>query len=150
MYTSKRLSIAAFWLTAAVSAWPLLCVEAADTKKTALKAPAASHVEPINGSKQSRVVLTQKASERLGIKTGKVTADAAGALIAPYAAVLYDVKGQAWVYTQAEPLVYARHPIVIKSIKGESAFLTEGPPAGTAVVVIGASELYGAESGVGH
>lgn len=150
MYTSKRSSIAAFVLTAAVSAWPLLCVEAADTKKTALKPPSASHVEAAIGSKQARVILTQKAAERLGIKTAKVAADAAGALIAPYAAVLYDIKGQAWVYTQTEPLAYARHPIVIKSIKGESAFLTEGPPAGTAVVVIGASELYGAESGVGH
>ena len=149
MHTSKRIG-AAFVLTAALSPWLLLSAQAADGTKTALKLPSASHVEAANGSKQARVILTQKAAERLGIKTAKVAADAAGALIAPYAAVLYDVKGQAWVYTQAEPLSYARHPIVIKSIKGESAFLTEGPPAGTAVVVIGASELYGAESGVGH
>lgn len=149
MNISKRTGATAFALTVALSAWPLLSAEAADTAKTALKAPA-SHVEPISGSKLSRVVLTQKASERLGVKTAKVAVDSAGVLVAPYAAVLYDIKGQAWVYTQAEPLAYARHPIVIKSIKGESAFLTEGPPAGTAVVVIGASELYGAESGVGH
>jgi hypothetical protein len=150
MYTSKRLNAAAFVLAAALSAWPLLSVQAADPPKTAMKAPTASHVEAINGSKQSRVILTQKAAERLGLKTGKVTADSAGVLVAPYAAVLYDVKGQAWVYTNAEPLAYVRHPIVIQSIKGESAFLTEGPPVGTAVVVVGASELYGAESGVGH
>lgn len=149
MHTSKRIG-AAFVLTAALSPWLLLSGQAADGPKTALKLPSASHVEAANGSKQARVILTQKAAERLGIKTAKIAADAAGALIAPYAAVLYDVKGQAWVYTQAEPLAYVRHPIVIKSIKGESAFLTEGPPAGTAVVVIGASELYGAESGVGH
>jgi hypothetical protein len=155
MYTSKRSNAAAFVLTAALSAWPLLSAQAADTPKTAapktaMKAPTASHVEAINGSKQSRVILTQKAAERLGLKTGKVTADTGGVLVAPYAAVLYDVKGQAWVYTNAEPLAYVRQPIVIKSIKGENAFLTEGPPAGTPVVVVGASELYGAESGVGH
>ncbi len=150
MNISKRTGATAFALTVALSAWPLLSAEAADTAKTALKAPASSHVEPISGSKLSRVVLTQKASERLGVKTAKVTADSAGMLVAPYAAVLYDIKGQAWVYTQTEPLAFARHAIVIQSIKGESAFLTEGPPVGTAVVVIGASELYGAESGVGH
>jgi hypothetical protein len=150
MYTSKRMG-AAVVLTAAFSAWPLLSIEAADGTKTAMKAPAASHVEADkNGGKQSRVILTQKAADRLGIKTAKVGADAGGALVAPYAAVLYDVKGQAWVYTQAEPLAYVRHPIVIQSIKGENALLTQGPPSGTAVVVIGAAELYGAESGVGH
>jgi hypothetical protein len=149
MKTSKRIG-AAIVLVAVVSAWPLLSLQAADGTKTALKLPSASHVEAANGSKQARVILTQKAAERLGIKTANVAADAAGTLVAPYAAVIYDVKGQAWVYTQAEPLAYVRQPIVIRSIKGENAFLTEGPPSGTAVVVIGAAELYGAESGVGH
>jgi hypothetical protein len=149
MHTSKRIG-SAVMLTAAFSAWASLSVEAADGTKTAMKAPSASHVEQANGSKRAQIILTLKAAERLGIKTAKVATHAAGALVAPYAAVLYDVKGQAWVYTQVEPLTYARYPIVIQSIKGEDALLKEGPPSGTAVVVIGAAELYGAESGVGH
>ena len=146
MCISKRIVTVAYVLAASLSVWPMLSVGAADTAKKA----GASHVEPISGSKLSRVVLTKKAAERLDIKTAKVIADATGVLVAPYAAVIYDVKGNAWVYTNSEPLAYTRHLIVIQSIKGESAFLTEGPPAGTVVVVVGAAELYGAESGVGH
>ena len=124
----------------------MLNARAADAPKT----KGAAHVEAINGSSLKKVVLTQKAADRLDIKTGAVTADAAGALSTPYASVLYDVKGNTWVYTNPEPLVYVRHAITVLSVKGPLALLKTGPAAGTAVVVVGASELYGAESGVGH
>ena len=146
MCTSKQISAVALVLAASLSAWPSLSAVAAD----AAKKGGASHVELISGSKLSRVTLTQKASERLDIKTAKIIVDASGVITAPYAAVLYDVKGNAWVYTNPEPLAYVRYPIVIESIKGQLAFLKQGPPAGTLVVVVGASELYGAENGVGH
>lgn len=68
--------------------------------------------------------------------------------IVPYAAVIYDVNGQTWVYTNPEPLTFIRQSISIDYIKGDSAFLTEGPVAGTEVVVVGGAELYGAETGV--
>ncbi len=67
----------------------------------------------------------------------------------PYSSVIYDVEGGAWVYTNPEPLVYVRAPILIDYIAGEIAYLTEGPDAGAAVVSNGAAELYGAETGVG-
>ena len=141
------MSAAALVLAASLSAWPSLSAVAADA---AAKKGGASRVEPISGSKLMRVILTKKAAERLDIKTATIAADAGGILSAPYAAVLYDVKGKTWVYTNPEPLTYVRHPIVVDAIKGEVALLKEGPPAGTVVVVVGASELYGAESGVGH
>ena len=68
--------------------------------------------------------------------------------IVPYAAVIYDVSGQAWVYTNPEPLTFVRQSISIDYIEGDFAFLTEGPDAGTEVVVVGGAELYGAETGV--
>ncbi len=68
--------------------------------------------------------------------------------IVPYAAVIYDVNGQTWVYTNPEPLTFVRQSISIDYIEGDTAFLTEGPDAGTEVVVIGGAELYGAETGV--
>ena len=68
--------------------------------------------------------------------------------IVPYAAVIYDVNGQTWVYTNPEPLTFVRQSVTIDYIEDDLAFLTEGPDAGTEVVVVGGAELYGAETGV--
>ena len=68
--------------------------------------------------------------------------------VVPYAAVLYGVNGETWVYTAPEPLVFVRQPITIDYIEGDLAILSEGPEAGTAVVTVGAAELFGAETGV--
>lgn len=68
--------------------------------------------------------------------------------IVPYAAVLYGVNGETWVYSSPEPLVYVRQPIVIDYIEDDLAILSEGPEAGTPVVTVGAAELFGAETGV--
>jgi hypothetical protein len=69
--------------------------------------------------------------------------------IVPYAAVLYDLHGDAWVYTSLGPRAFVRAPIVVDYIEGDVAVLSEGPPADTEVVTDGASELYGAETGIG-
>lgn len=69
--------------------------------------------------------------------------------IIPYAAVLYDPAGNTWVYTNPSELVFVRQPIQIETITGDDVILGDGPPAGTAVVTVGAAELYGAEFGVG-
>jgi len=69
--------------------------------------------------------------------------------VIPYAAVLYDAHGKEWVYTSPEPFVFVRRPIRIDAIVGDDVILADGPPAGVAVVTIGAAELYGTEFGVG-
>ena len=69
-------------------------------------------------------------------------------LVIPYAAVVYDADGEAWAFASPAPLTYKRAPIVVASIKLDSAILTSGPPAGTAVVTVGASELVGMEAGI--
>jgi hypothetical protein len=68
--------------------------------------------------------------------------------VVPYAAVLYGVHGETWVYSNPEPLVFVRQPIVVDYIEGDLAYLLEGPEAGTAVVTVGAAELFGTETGV--
>jgi hypothetical protein len=70
--------------------------------------------------------------------------------VIPYAAVIYDAAGNSWTYTNPEPLVFVRHPIVIEYIDGDLAALKEGPEVGTAVVTVGAPELMGVELNVGH
>ena len=73
-----------------------------------------------------------------------------GIVTAPYGALLYDRNGKTWAYTNPQPLVYVRSPVVVDYIKEGVVYLKEGPPVGTPVVVVGASELLGIESGVGH
>jgi hypothetical protein len=115
------------------------------------RAPSAQ-VEPIAGTKVSRVTLTPKAAERIDVKTSLVqegTVTRAGSTAmrksVPYASVLYDASSTAWVYTSPEPLVFVRQPIAIEYIEGDRAVLSDGPAAGTAIVTAGASELFGTE-----
>jgi len=101
-------------------------------------------LESIQGTELNRLVLTEKAAERLDIQVAE-----AGDNVVPYAAVLYETNGDTFVYTNPEPLTYVRAPIVVDYIEGDQAYLVDGPPAGTAVVTVGAAELVGIEFGVG-
>ncbi len=112
-------------------------------------------VEHVEGQEVSRITLTQRAAERLDIKTVTVltpqlTRSGARRPVVPYAAVLYDAKGVTWVYTSPANLVYVRHRITVDYIEGDQAVLTDGPPVGTQVVTQGGQELFGAEFEIGH
>ena len=124
--------------------------EPAAVKATEIK-PA--HVELIAGTELHKVTLTARAAERLDIKTDRVQEMVVGGAkrkVVPYAAVLYDARGETWVYTNPEPLVFVRHAIHVEYIRGDRAVLSQGPPAGAAVVTVGAAELFGAEFEIGH
>lgn len=113
-----------------------------------------AQVTLIPGTNLNRVVLTEQAVKRLAIETAparmaSVPESRAQRLIIPYAAVIYDDDGATWTYTNPEPFVYVRHRISIEYIDQDFAVLTDGPPPGTAVVIAGAAELFGAEFGVG-
>jgi hypothetical protein len=116
-------------------------------------------VEPIEGSEILRVTLTELARQRLGIETAPVderpiiprgTLGGVPELrkVIAYSAVIYDTTGRAWAYTSPKPLVYVRQPISIEYSEGNHTILHDGPPTGTEVVVVGAAELYGTETGV--
>jgi hypothetical protein len=111
-------------------------------------------VEHVEGSEEvSRLTLTPKAVERLGIQTTPLSeATVAGKKrkVIPYGAVLYGADGKTSVYVTPAPNTYVRAPITVDFIQGDRAVLTTGPAAGTAIVTVGAAELYGTETGVGH
>lgn len=102
------------------------------------------------GPDLSRLRLTDKAMERLGVTTAKVTKGKGSALEIPYGALLYDGTGKTWVYTNPEPRTYIRASVTVDQIIGNKVQLTAGPPAGTDVVTVGAAELYGTEFGTRH
>jgi hypothetical protein len=109
-------------------------------------------VEAVAGTDLSRVTLTEEGAGRLGIRTAPVApAPRAGPArtTIPFSAVLYDADGQAWAYTTAGENAFVRARITVDRVEGDTAYLREGPPPGTAVVTVGAPELYGAEYGVG-
>jgi hypothetical protein len=117
----------------------------------------ATKIEPIAGSELNRLTLTAKAAERLDIKTAavaerQVTRAGSTSLrkVVPYSAVLYDSNSNTWVYTNPQPLVYVRQGIKIDYFEGDLAIVTEGPNIGTAVVTVGAAELFGTEFETGH
>lgn len=145
------------WMLATLTFAALLIVACSETSAEEPKV-APAKVEPIEGSKIARVTLVESASDRLGIQIAPVRE----MLIAPrgattkpvlrkviaYSAVIYDTTGAAWTYTNPQPLAYIRQPISIDYTRGDMTVLVAGPPIGTQVVVIGAAELYGAETGV--
>ena len=123
-------------------------------------------ITKIEGSDLSRVALTDKAIERLGIKTTSIqeadvssmqttatdlvaaqTASTATTMVVatgvtnsrkviPYAALLYDPYGKTWVYTSPEPGVFVRQQINVDFIEGDQVFLTEGPSIDSLVVEV--------------
>jgi hypothetical protein len=96
-----------------------------------------------------KVRLDAKAAERLGIQTVAVREEG-GRTVIPYGALLYDTKGATWTFTNPEPLLYVRHAVTVETVEGDRVILSGGPAAGTAVVTVGAAELFGAEHKYGH
>jgi hypothetical protein len=115
-----------------------------------------ARVEHEEGSEISKMTLTEKAMERLAVKTTAVReekaegAEGGGQLVVPYSAVMYGSNGDTFVYTSPKDRTFVRAPVEIDSIKGEIALLKKGPAVGVNVVSVGAAELFGAEVGVGH
>jgi hypothetical protein len=140
-----RFNILAAAMSVAILATPCVSALAAETIGAA---PA--RVEATTDAKIKKITLTPKAAERLGILIDEVRADPSGRLIVPYASVLYDLSGKAWVYISAEPLTFVRGPVEIDTIKGDNVYLTDGPPVGTKVLAAGVPQVFGTEVKVGH
>lgn len=97
----------------------------------------------------SLITMSAEASERLDIQTMPV-ATRGGVLVVPSSALLVLPDGTFQLYTNPESLVFVPEPIDVDRDNGRLAFLTDGPPAGTAVVTVGVPELYGIQTGMGH
>jgi hypothetical protein len=105
-------------------------------------------IEPVDGTSLNRLTLTDRAAERVGLETTSVAEQQVGGKIQktiPYSAVIYDADGGTWAYTTSEHLTFVRDEINVERIDGDTAYLSDGPAAGTEVVTVGAAELVGLE-----
>ena len=106
-------------------------------------------LEPIKGTDVQRVIFDAVAAKRVGLKTAPIRQNGQGKIM-PYAALIYDAEGGTYAYTSPKPLTYVRQKIDIDHVAGDSVMLSDGPPAGTEVVTVGAAEVYGTEFEVAH
>jgi hypothetical protein len=127
------------------------CAKVAEEEATG---PEPARVVQVKGTNQSRLVLTKKAAERVGITTapvGEITGPGGDGVrkVVDYSALIYDADGNAFVYTNPEPLTFVRQPVTVDVIEGDRVVFSDGPSAGTAVVTVGVPELFGIDAGVG-
>jgi hypothetical protein len=103
-----------------------------------------SKIEPVKGTDLHRVTFTAEGAKRIGLRTGTVVRRGKQKVV-PYAALLYAPDGKTYVYTSPKPLQYLREQVRVDRIEGDQVFLSGGPPVGTEVVTVGATEVYGTE-----
>lgn len=130
---------------------PVLLVSACSKKPQSVEKVMPVQLATLEGTDLKRLVLTEKAAERIDLQTAKVQEESVNGtnrVVVPYAAVLYDLHGETWLYTNPEPYTYVRESIIVDSIDGDKVILVQGPVAGTDVVTVGVAELFGAETGV--
>jgi hypothetical protein len=108
-----------------------------------------AEIQAIAGSDLKKVVLTERAAQRLDVKTEQVR-DQGGQRVVPYASIIYDPNGKTWVYTSTAPRTFVRERIEIDRITGDQVHLKSGPNAGTVIASRAVAEIYGTELKVGH
>ena len=141
-----RRPIRLFCATVAVLALGLTAC--ADKKESSAEKVEPATLVEVKGSDVKQVVLTKRATERIGLEMASV-GGTAGAATIPYSAVVYDPEGKTWAFTSPKPLTFVRSPITVASIAGDQAVLSAGPAPGTPVVTIGTALLYGTENEIG-
>lgn len=101
-------------------------------------------LEPIEGTDLQRVKLSDETAARIDLQTASVRPAGRGTAV-PHAALIYNPDGDVFVYTRPAPQTYVRAAVTVRRVEGAQALLSDGPPAGTVVVTVGAAELLATE-----
>jgi hypothetical protein len=105
-----------------------------------------SHVEAVKGGDDDlvHITFTKEGADRTDLKTATVR-QAGDKKLIPYEALIYNDEAKTYVYTSPKPLEFVRAAVKVDRIEGERVILDAGPRAGTKIVTVGASEVYGTE-----
>ena len=152
MHPNRRWALALLVAVASAAATPALAAGGGKSLgKPSGVVPAT--VEAIPGSDLKRVTLTERAAERIDLKTTAVRETMVGEVqvkVVPYSSLIYDPHGGTWVYTVTAPRSFVRAAVDVDYIEGDHVFLKNGPPVGSEVASVGVAEIYGTEFEVGH
>ena len=97
----------------------------------------------------ARLTLTPEAKARLDIKSQAFRRNADGKRIVPMSALIYDTSGASWVFVETAPAEFHREKIRVLRTQGSQIHLEASFEESIPVVIQGAAELNGTESGVG-
>ena len=108
-----------------------LMFAACQKKAAPHKAEHPAKVEAIEGSDLKKLTLTEKAIERLDLKTDEVreqrmSSSAPAQRVVPYSSLIYDPQGNTWVYTSPQPATFVRHKVEVDHIEGDLVALKDG------------------------
>jgi hypothetical protein len=101
-------------------------------------------LQSVEGADVKRVTFTAEGARRIDLQTATVRQRGKHRLV-PYASLIYDGAGKAYVYTSPRPLTFLRAMVEVGRVQRERVLLVDGPPAGSDVVTVGATQVYGAE-----
>jgi hypothetical protein len=96
-----------------------------------------------------QVQFTATGAEQVDLQTEAARRDGRYTVV-PHTALIYDGQGVPWVYTVTAPLTFLRAKVGVDRVVGDRALLSSGLSAGTEVVTVGATQVYGAELGIGE
>lgn len=122
------------------------CREVQEEAATTLQ-PA--EVTQLEGQDAVQVRFSADAADRVDLQTVPVQRRGVHVVV-PDVALIYDGQGVPWVYTSTGPLTFMRAKVVVDRVDGHQVLLSEGPPVGTEVVTVGATQVYGTELGIGE
>lgn len=100
-------------------------------------------------SRLARVTLKPEAKARLAIKSETFQKNADGKRTIPVSALIYDTGGVSWVFVETAPAEFHREQIRVLRTQRNQIQVESNFDDSIAVVIQGAAELSGTESGVG-
>ena len=105
-----------------------------------------SKLEAVKGSEDdlARITFTKEGAARVDLETAEIRRSGNHTVI-PYEALIYNDEAKTFVYTSPKPLSYLRAQVKVDRIDGDRVLLSDGPPAGTKIVTVGGTEVYGTE-----
>jgi RND family efflux transporter MFP subunit len=121
-----------------------------DTSRTVKPVLAPPSADPAAGTvdlfyELDNRIATYSPGQRVAV-TLRLKGEARG-LTVPWSAVIHDIHGGTWVYEQTGERAFARRRVAVSHVAGDTAVLAAGPAPGTRIVVAGAAELFGTETG---
>jgi hypothetical protein len=103
-----------------------------------------AHLSEADESGVKTVTLTEPATLRIELETAPIQLRDKRFTV-PYEALIYDGKGESWVYIVVGKLAYRRAAVTVVEVENDTVIMSKAPRVGTQVVTQGAMQVHGAE-----